>query len=911
MTTPILCPDEDRLLGMVDCELDQPQQEQVIEHVNECVTCQSRLETLVTHGLREDLEFDHVATHLRDGLTEIDSEISTDAIGQMTETLLSGNAHTDPIISLDFLQPSDAPDCLGRLGQYDVTEVIGRGGMGMVLKARDTRLDRIVAVKVLAPELASNPAACRRFLREAKAAAAISHDHVVTVHAVEPGDLPYLAMEYIDGCSLRQKIDREGPLPLHEILRISMQTARGLAAAHDQGLIHHDIKPANIMLQNGIERVQITDFGLARAVDDVTITRTGEVRGTPQFMSPEQAQGESTDPRSDLFNLGATMYTMCTGRAPFRGDSTMGVLHRVCNHAPREIREINPEIPEWLVSIIKRLLQKNREDRFQKAEEVADLLEQCLAHVQQPTVAPLPQLSGLATKTQPTRRKWYAGPIVALLLLGGLGMSEATGVTQLAGTVLRITLGEGTLVIEVDDPNVEIELDGEQLSISGAGIEELKLRPGQYQFRAIKDGEPVKQELVSIAHGGRQVVRVTREPRASTPRISGAGLPAQKDAFVVLGSKGAEVAEFDTLGDAVLGSSPGDTIEIRGNGPFVTDPIDIRHPLAIRAASGFRPVIVGNPTHDFKDRQAILLSLSSLVLEGLDIEDQVGLRCIVFTSGTLRMANCRILNRLSADCACVHSMSSAILKNCALIHSRRGTTGGGVSDEKFVVDNCVITGTGFCWSIKQAEVGSIQVRKSTLVSTGIPLRFNMTKQVSAVQDSRIQVIVENNVIDAPNGVLCISQGDRVEQIYKGDEAETFLLNAIRWREDSNLYFTEEFLKIKGRNDTILAKKGFDIAKWNRFWGQKNTGSVQASIRFQGGDLRTKYQASPEHLSPEDFRLRPDGAGYQAGPNGEDLGANVDFVGPGDGYERWQKTPNYQQWRNETRELIDASVAQHQ
>ena len=232
--------------------------------------------------------------------------ISSDDVEQMTQTLLSSGSHASLGVTLDFLKPSEDPDVLGCLGQYEITEVIGRGGMGVALKARDTRLDRIVAIKVLAPELASNPTARRRFLREAKAAAAVSHDHVVTVHAVEPGDLPYLAMEYIDGHSLQQKIDREGPLPVQEILRIGMQTARGLAAAHAQGLIHHDIKPANILLQNGIERVQITDFGLARAIDDVTITRSGEVRGTPHYMSPQQAQGQPTDPRSDLFSLGTT-----------------------------------------------------------------------------------------------------------------------------------------------------------------------------------------------------------------------------------------------------------------------------------------------------------------------------------------------------------------------------------------------------------------------------------------------------------------------------------------------------------------------------------------------------------------------------------------------------------------------------
>ena len=182
---------------------------------------------------------------------------------------------------LNYLGPSSTPGCLGSLGPYEVIEVIGRGGMGLVFKARDTKLQRIVAIKVLAPEIAANKTAKRRFEREVPAAA-VSHDHIVTIHAVdESNGLPYLVMECIVGRSLQQKIEETGPLELKEILRIGMQSVLGLAAAHKQGLVHRDIKPANILLQNGIQRVKITDFGLARATDDVGMTHTGQIAGTP------------------------------------------------------------------------------------------------------------------------------------------------------------------------------------------------------------------------------------------------------------------------------------------------------------------------------------------------------------------------------------------------------------------------------------------------------------------------------------------------------------------------------------------------------------------------------------------------------------------------------------------------------
>jgi serine/threonine-protein kinase len=301
-------------------------------------------------------------------------------------------ARTTEGIDLDFLQPPDDPRALGRLGPYEVLGVIGRGGMGVVLKAFDPSLHRPVAIKVLAAEYAANGTARKRFAREAQAAAAVVHDHVVPVYAVDAGATPpYLVMAFLPGRSLQQRIDQDGPLELKEILRIGMQAAAGLAAAHAQGIVHRDIKPANIMLENGVERVRLTDFGLARAVDDASVTRSGAVAGTPQYMAPEQARGETVDQRADLFALGSTMYAMCTGHAPFHGDTGMAVLRQVSDAEPMPVRSLNSDVPAWLEGIIRKLHAKNPSRRFQSAAEVADLLERCLAHVQQPGLHPLPR----------------------------------------------------------------------------------------------------------------------------------------------------------------------------------------------------------------------------------------------------------------------------------------------------------------------------------------------------------------------------------------------------------------------------------------------------------------------------------------------------------------------------------------
>jgi uncharacterized protein (TIGR03067 family) len=292
---------------------------------------------------------------------------------------------------LDFLSPPRRPDSLGRIGHYEVLQVIGQGGFGTVFRAFDEKLHRVVAIKVLSPAFAVNAAARKRFTREARAAAAVKNEHVVGIYEVqEDAQPPYLVMECIDGISLQDKLDKHGTLGVTEILRIGMQTAEGLAAAHKQGLVHRDIKPANILLDNGVERVKITDFGLARAVDDASVTQSGTVAGTPMYMSPEQAEGLVVDHRSDLFSLGTVLYAMCTGHPPFRASGTHAVLKRVIEDTPRPIREINGEIPEWLCAIVTRLHAKKPEDRLQTATEVAELLRQYLAHLQQATAVPMP-----------------------------------------------------------------------------------------------------------------------------------------------------------------------------------------------------------------------------------------------------------------------------------------------------------------------------------------------------------------------------------------------------------------------------------------------------------------------------------------------------------------------------------------
>ncbi len=328
-------------------------------------------------------------------------------------------------LPLDFLDPADDPAHLGRLGPFVITEVLGRGGMGIVFKGIDVALNRPVAIKVLAPYFASSGAARKRFAREAQAAAAVVHEHVVAIHGVDTWKgLPYLVMSFVNGRSLQERLDAEGPLGVREILRIGMQTASGLAAAHAQGLVHRDVKPANILLENGVERVKLTDFGLARTADDASLTQSGVIAGTPQYMAPEQAAGEAVDHRADLFSLGSVLYAMCTGHPPFRADSAMAVLRRICDQQPRPVRSVNPDVPSWLAAVLDKLLAKAPADRFQSAKEVADLLGTYLAHLQQPDTHPLPHWSDCQSLPRQTRHLLRRLIGVALLLaMGGIPLA--------------------------------------------------------------------------------------------------------------------------------------------------------------------------------------------------------------------------------------------------------------------------------------------------------------------------------------------------------------------------------------------------------------------------------------------------------------------------------------------------------
>ncbi len=449
--------DPGQLQRFLDADLSDAEQLAAERHLEVCDECRQQL-----HQSVADVTWWEDAS---DFLTDDEFEIAgtaSNAVGPTTmmspsRQSTTNEAEVDAIPTdirqiIAWLDPTDDPAMLGRLGGYEIAGVVGAGGMGVVLKGFDRSLNRYVAIKILAPHLATSGAAKKRFGREAQAAAAVVHDNVIAIHGVaEANSLPYLVMPYLRGTSLQRRIDEHGALNLSEILRLGMQTAGGLSAAHDQGLVHRDVKPANILLDGTTERVLLTDFGLARAADDASLTHSGVIVGTPYFMSPEQAVGAAIDHRSDLFSLGSVLYAMCTGRPPFRADTSWGILRKVTDAQPHAIRDLNPEIPTWLCEIVRRLHQKDAARRFQTAREVAELLEQCLAHVQQPNDFKLPEQ--LTCESGPKLLRRIARPwLLAISILALVGLT-AMAVNQWGANDTSDTRSKSSDASDVSAPD--------------------------------------------------------------------------------------------------------------------------------------------------------------------------------------------------------------------------------------------------------------------------------------------------------------------------------------------------------------------------------------------------------------------------------------------------------------------------
>jgi hypothetical protein len=442
--------------------------------------------------------------------------------GSLTHSLPPVHSSTEDLETLILgvpLKASDRPGSMGRLAEYEILNHVGRGGMGMVLRAFDKQLHRNVAIKVMSPDLMSSEQARERFFREARSAAGINHPNVVTIHAVSQFEgTPFLVMEFVDGQSLQKRIKADAPMDLLDILRISSQIANGLAAAHRHGIVHRDIKPANIMLEDSIERVKITDFGLARVtLERSDLTSLGNIVGTPSFMSPEQVEGLNLDHRSDLFSLGCVMYAMISGHSPFRSSNAIATARKVLSEPHTPLTEVANNVPKYLREIIDHLLEKSPDDRIQTAEELAQILTQRLAEANRSSGSKISSQTVRRVKSRKRNRlKVVSAAIVAIVgavLFQGFGFPEAedNGVTGANGTTgagsavsdsptVADFLSDGVLVVAADGSG-EFRNLAEAVSYSQPGCKISVIDDSTYSGQLLFSGGNVKNVHLEATNG--------------------------------------------------------------------------------------------------------------------------------------------------------------------------------------------------------------------------------------------------------------------------------------------------------------------------------------------------------------------------------------------------------------------------
>ncbi|UCC83956.1 MAG: protein kinase [Gemmatimonadota bacterium] len=355
-------------------------------------------------------------------------------------------------------------------GRYSLERELGRGGMGIVYLAREVSLDRPVAIKILPPELAEKPAARERFLHEARIAARLSHPNIVPIFSVDEfGEFVLFAMAYIDGESLGECIRARGPRPPSEVARILREVAWALGYAHAQGVVHRDIKPDNILLESGSGRALVVDFGIASVAESAGETEPGQVSGTAEFMSPEQAKGEAVGPASDTYSLGVVGYYALSGRFPFEGSTPQVILAKHISEAPVPVAKVAQDVPGRLGRAIDRCLAKDPFQRFASDDELAESLGQALPERRE---LPVP----LRVFVKREGRMGSGGVILYLWLLAAVsGMVGATA-GQLIAPVLGAVGGFGTFIAGVTLVPAGVVINrARRLLKAGYGHEELPI----------------------------------------------------------------------------------------------------------------------------------------------------------------------------------------------------------------------------------------------------------------------------------------------------------------------------------------------------------------------------------------------------------------------------------------------------
>lgn len=818
MTDQQKCPATSQLQALVAGALSGNEEAAVADHLAICATCQAQVDRIAAPAeFKADVAqwLSDSAGH-SDALSKVIASAEADiressrelATGQPTVSV-TGNSLEDSVLNGSasqkrgyadvekWLEADDEPSAIGRLGQFRLTEFIGRGGMGAVFRADDLKLQRDVAIKVLSPELASNKEACERFLREARAIAAINHINIVTVHAVgEDAALPYFVMEYVHGHSLQEHLDRRGRLKDSETVRIARHVTKGLAAAHARGIIHRDIKPANILIQKDSKRAKLTDFGLARSSGDGSLTSAGFLVGTPAYLPPEALEEKQTDERSDLFSLGVTFYRAVTGRLPFEGPTPFATMQRVAKTEFTSLDELVPGISAELRDIINCLLQRDPDQRFQSADELVRRLKSARPEAAERSDQGLPTItvetsSQIAVDVAPkhsqadARRPLIvlASLIVCSLLMyvvffreGSSSKEQGIEVAHNESSAHGSNSSGLSSVPEAVPPDSEPARTAETASvlIAEVNIEDVGDRVRKGLELELPDGgvrEATLAARTADSTAGASIATKDSPSATSTPEP----MDVKSKPYVVIAEDGESRSEFDSLRDAILAATSGSTVEIQESGRHtIRRPISLHNiALTIAAKQGVLPTIVA----DLEDSEEPLirtdsdLSLRGLIVaaEGDELDEDVDSSkvgaLIHVREAMLKCSGCRFTAREASPIAVLEDCRSATWIDCELYSPHSVAIHWQPSaDGYLVVEQCVAVSRIFVSSPRLPHNASVILTENAIANDfAFENRDEVIEQSKSVRNKllRIRLTVERNLILCNDSLINIEANEAI------------------------------------------------------------------------------------------------------------------------------------------------------
>ena len=844
------CPDDETLHSLMAGTLSAADDTVLTGHLGQCTDCQQRFDQMtgpdgfvdrVARAVSERCDGTILDQALQDLAGHADATPSDSSLTSVSDTLNplleQGTSEVSPFGDVE--KWFDQVDTSGSspspyLHGYEILDFIGRGGMGVVFRARDPSLNRIVALKVLSPSRATDPLARERFLREARAAASINHECVATVHAVvDRAGLPCLVMEYVNGESLRQRLDSTPVLRLKDIVTVSSQVTSGVTAAHACGIVHRDLKPANILLTTGEPtRVRLTDFGLARVAEDDSLTQSGMLAGTPGYIAPEVAQGHKADYRSDLFSFGCLLYVISTGQSPFPASTTIEFLQSVTQHEPIPVRQLNATLPTWLNDLITSLLQKNPKDRPKSAAAVKRILHRAYRQLRNPSTKrplqepSLPAQGSPVHPADPRKGRWL-----------------------LSSTV------------------------GRWIAVSGIAVAilctALAMRPDRTSPDRTSPDQP-PPVVTSTAPSSQTAVRAQQESRQNSPATIPSASPPEAAFLVTTNEK---PKRFRTLERAVEKADDGSTIVIASPGPFETAGIaPSQDELTITAAAGCVPVLRLVP--DIDDDAPDLFAINTqLTLQGLELhvdetnvtpDALLNLGLIRILTGELHAKNCRLTVPAGGQCVMATEPTEVRFDRCAL-HVPHGSViswEAGVED-RVILNDCIITADMLAHIHGTPDQAiTLNLRHNTVLARTV-FAFDL-EQVPRSHRSQVRAAAED----------CVFACDVLCRMNTGI-ASTFK-QRITWKGHRNVYATP-FVALHSDSEPIRGPDSFSA--WAACSNVTEQNPLVSRVMFRTSrDALRLRSPDPEIRTFRDFTFTTDDT--LPSQSSDEPGAHVEHVGPG-------------------------------